>query len=129
MRTTRAAAAAVTFLPPTCNNDDGDDLTHLWQGALCDLLSGVSKHITEPSVVLLQTNDWKGLSQITEQTPTDYDYTLRECGNASVNESKQMHNKVEVHKDRLKAMLENNYLMTERESSSYCFVSKGRRNL
>ena len=49
--------------------DDDDDLTHLWQGAFCDLQSGAAKHITEPSVLLLQTNEWKGLSQITEQTP------------------------------------------------------------
>jgi len=126
MRTTRASTAAVTFLPPTCNNDDDDDLTHLWQRAFCDLLSGAAKHIAEPSVVLLQTNDWKGLSQITEQTPMDYAYTLIGCGIVSVIDSRQMHNKVEVHRDTLKAMLEKNHLMANRESNSYCYVSDGK---
>ncbi len=39
-------------------------------------------------------------------------------------ESKQMHNKVGVHLDKLKAMLENNNFIADRESNSYCYVSE-----
>ena len=75
MRQTRATRAAVTNSPPSCNNADEDDPTHLWQDAFADFLSGAANNITKPAVVVLQTNDWKWMSQNTEQTPMDYAYS------------------------------------------------------
>ena len=54
----------------------------------------------------------------------DYAYTLIGSGVVSVIESKQMHNKVEVHRDTLKAMLENSNLMAERESLIVIVMSR-----
>lgn len=126
MRITRATRAAVTISSPTCHDTEDDDPTPLWQKSLADLLHGAAQHIATPSVVVLQTNDWKGLSQVVEQSPMDYALTLLGCGIVSVNESKSIRNKVEVHEDKLKEMLGRRRLMTEKESSSDCWVSKGR---
>eukprot|EP00986_Skeletonema_menzelii_P012891 scaffold7282_cov81-Skeletonema_menzelii.AAC.1 len=125
MRTTRAARAAVTFLPPTRNNADDDGLTNLWQDAFIEFLFGAAQHITKPSVVVLQTNDWKGLCQVTEQTPMDYAYTLLGCGIVTVNQSRAMHNKVEVHQHKLEEMLRMRNIMAYNEIDSYCHVSFG----
>ncbi len=106
MRATRSSRGAVAITPPTCTISEDDVCAHLWQDILSDFLLGAAKHITEQSVVVLQTNDWKGLSQVTEQTPMDYAYMLLRCGIVSVHRTKDMHNKIEVHQNVLKEMLQ-----------------------
>jgi hypothetical protein len=126
MRTTRSAARAFTFTPPIHTNADDDDLGRQWEDAFADFLFGAAKSITQPAVVVLQTNDFKGLSQVTELTPMDYAYLLLGCGIVKVVNKNNMHNDVEVNVDKFTDMLKRRSIMGDTEAESYCFVSKGR---
>ena len=125
MKVTRSAARTFTLTPPIGTSADGDDPSRQWEDAFIDFLSGAAKAITEPAVVVLQTNDFKGLSLVTELTPMDYAYLLLGCGIVSVVNKNNMHNDVEVHLEKFKDMLKRRNLMGDKESESYCFVSKG----
>ena len=62
-------------------------LPPLAQDTFFDFLFGASQHITIPSVAVLQTNLWKGLSQLTKQTPRTT-LTHSWSGIVTVNQSK-----------------------------------------
>jgi len=53
--------------------------------------------------------------------PLDYAYTPI----VTVNQSRPMHNKAEVHQDKLKEMQKRHNIMVGREFNSYCTVSYG----
>ena len=62
MRTTRAAKAIVTFLPPACIIADDDMIS-----PTCGKIPSSTPYLEHPNTfVVLQTNDSKGLSQLTE---------------------------------------------------------------
>lgn len=126
MQTRRSGPNAFTIssLVGTCA--DEDDPSQQWEDALVDFLFGAAQTINKPAVVILQTNDWKGLSQVTELSPMDYAYLLLGTGIVTVHQKNNMHNNVDVHENKLKDMLIRRNIMGDKEGESYCFVSKGR---
>ena len=122
MRTTRSNPEQSPFPPP---GDDYDDLERKFQDALVDFLFDAATKNHRPAVVVLQTDDFKGFSRVTELAPLDYAYLLVGCGIAKVVPKSNMRNNVEVDADKFKAMLKRRGLMCDKESQSYCFVSKG----
>uniref|UniRef100_A0A7S2Q2A3 Uncharacterized protein n=1 Tax=Skeletonema marinoi TaxID=267567 RepID=A0A7S2Q2A3_9STRA len=126
MRTRRSGSNAFTLSSVIGTCTDEDDPSRQWEDAFVDFLFGAAQTINKPAVVVLQTNDWKGLSQVTELSPMDYAYLLLGTGIVTVHEKNNMHNDVEVHEDKLKDMLRRRNIMGDKEGESYCFVSEGR---